>query len=341
MSFNSTPYRTQPFILWVCACVIFFTGCVASEPPVQSSSSQTESSVSSIAPSISSSSSEFSSSTSSSVESSSSTSSSVAGPELISTRPSDGAKQINVGGKSRSYNMYVPTSYPTDKLVPLVLRFHGLGGNGGQEISTTGYREMADQEGFILVAPSGSNGSFGGAWNVGTCCTSDRSVDDVAFVKAIINDVKKVANIDDKRIYATGFSMGGGMTHYLACHASDIIAAFAPEAFDLLQENVGQCSPSRAVPLLSQRATNDNLVIYNGGEDCLTGVCINFLGATATNDVWKQKNQCTNLSQNNNGCQINTQCTDGVEVGLCTTNSGHSPESAQRGWDFMKRFTLP
>ena len=113
------------------------------------------------------------------------------------------------------------------------------------------------------------------------------------------------------------------------------------KAFDLLKENVGQCSPSRAVPLLSQRATNDNLVIYNGGEDCLTGVCINFLGATATNDVWKQKNQCTNQSQNNNGCQINTQCTDGVEVGLCTTNSGHSPESAQRGWDFMKRFTLP
>lgn len=220
--------------------------------------------------------------------------------------------------------------------MPLVLRFHGLGGSGRQEINSTGYRQIADQEGFILVAPSGSSGSFGGAWNVGSSCTNDGSVDDVAFVHAIINDVKSVANTDPNRIYATGFSMGGGMTHYLACHVADTIAAFAPEAFDLLEE----CAPSRAVPLLSQRATNDSLVIYDGGEDCLTGVCINFLGAQDTNDLWKQKNQCTNQTRQQGNCTINTECTDGIEVGLCSTNSGHAPESAQTGWNFIKQFTL-
>lgn len=225
--------------------------------------------------------------------------------------------------------------------MPLVLRFHGLGGNGNQEISSTGYRGIADREGFILVAPSGAAGSVGAAWNVGPCCTTDRSIDDVAFAIAIVEDVKKVANIDTDRVYATGFSMGGGMTHYLACHASDVFAAFAPEAFDLLQENVNQCNPSRAVPILSQRASNDNLVIYNGGRDCLTGVCINFLGAVNTNNTWKQKNSCTNQTTQQGQCAISTQCSDGVEVGLCTTNSGHSPENANTGWSFMSRFTLP
>lgn len=268
-------------------------------------------------------------------------SSSSAPDNLIGTRPNGGSKQINVDGRTRSYNLYVPDSYPTDRRVPLVLRFHGLGGNGDQEIGSTGYRQVADQEGFILVAPTGANGSAGNAWNVGTCCTSDTSIDDVAFAKAIIEDVSKVANIDSSRIYATGFSMGGGMTHYLACHASDVIAAFAPEAFDLLQENVNQCQPARAVPLLSQRAMNDGLVKYPGVKDCLTGTCINFLGAVATNEVWKQKSECNDQTSNINGCVINTQCTDGVEVGLCTTNSGHSPEDSQRGWDFMKQFTLP
>lgn len=234
----------------------------------------------------------------------------------------------------------MPSSYPTDRRVPLVLRFHGLGGNGGQEINS-GYKQIADREGFLLVAPSGAQGSVGNAWNVGPCCTSDSNVDDVAFVRAIIEEVQSYANVDSKRIYATGFSMGGGMTHYLACHASDVIAAFAPEAFDLLQENVNQCNPGRAVPLLSQRASNDSLVIYDGGQDCLTGTCINFLGAVDTNNVWKQKNGCTNDVSNEGNCVISTQCTDGVEVGLCTLSNGHSPASADTGWNFMKQYTLP
>jgi polyhydroxybutyrate depolymerase len=221
--------------------------------------------------------------------------------------------------------------------VPLVLRFHGLGGNGGSEISSTGYRGIADREGFILVAPTG----FGNAWNVGPCCTSDRSVDDVAFAKAIVEDVKKIANIDSDRVYATGFSMGGGMTHYLACHAADVFAAFAPEAFDLLQENVGQCNPPRAVPILAQRASNDTIVRYEGGRDCLTGTCINFLGAVNTNNTWKQKNGCTNQTSTQGTCSISTQCNDGVEVGLCTVSNGHSPHDPNTGWNFLKRFTLP
>ena len=232
--------------------------------------------------------------------------------------------------------MHVPNSYPTDRRVPLVIRFHGLSGNGGAEINS-GYRGVADREGFILAAPSG----VGGAWNVGPCCTNDSSVDDVVFAKAIVEDVARVANIDRSRVYATGFSMGGGMTHYLACHASDTFAAFAPEAFDLLQENVNQCNPPRAVPLLSQRAANDGLVRYNGGQDCLTGTCINFLGAVATNDVWKQKNGCTSQTTQQGQCVISTQCTDGVEVGLCTNNANHSPADANIGWNFMSQFTLP
>ena len=323
--------------------------CVAQDPPPAASSSaalSSSSAISSSQPASSSSSLQSSSSSSSSVAPISSSSSSAASSSesnLISVRPNSGSRQITVKGQARTYHVYVPASYPTNRRVPLVLRYHGIGGNGGQEINSNGYRAIADREGFILVAPSGSQagGFSGGAWNVGTCCTADRNIDDVAFAKAIIADVASYANIDRKRVYATGFSMGGGMTHYLACHASDEIAAFAPEAFDLLQENVGQCQPSRPVPVLSQRATNDSLVIYNGGEDCLTGVCINFLGAVETNRVWREKNQCTNEQRFDNNCQINTQCSDGVEVGLCTLSNGHSPASAETGWAFLKQFQLP
>ena len=316
---------------------------ISSSSLAPASSSSMSPSSSSIAPSsssIKSSSSAIPSSSSAPLSSRSQAQSSSAPAEnLITTRPDSGEKQISVGGTTRKYNIYVPSSYPTDRKVPLVIRYHGLGGNGGSEITSTGYRKVADSEGFILVAPSGAPGSAGGAWNVGTCCTSS-PVDDVAFAKAIIAAVKKVANIDNERIYATGFSMGGGMTHYLACHASDVFAAFAPEAFDLLKENVEQCKPSRAVPLLSQRASNDTLVKYDGVKDCMTGVCINFLGAVATNNTWKTKNGCTSQIKQQGNCAISTQCTDGVEVGLCTNTIGHSPADANIGWNFMKQFTL-
>ena len=62
-----------------------------------------------------------------------------------------------------------------------------------------------------------------GGWNVGPCCVAN--VDDVAFAKALVTDVEKVACIDPKRVYAVGFSMGGGMTHYIGCHAADVFAA--------------------------------------------------------------------------------------------------------------------
>ena len=59
------------------------------------------------------------------------------------------------------------------------------------------------------------------------------NVDDVAFARALVAQVSTTACIDPKRVYATGFSMGGGMAHYLACHAADVFAAVAPASFDL------------------------------------------------------------------------------------------------------------
>ena len=77
--------------------------------------------------------------------------------------------------------------------------------------------------------------------------------------------VSTTACIDPKRVYAIGFSMGGGMAHYLACHAADVFAAVAPSSFDLLEENVGDCQPPRPITVISFRGSADTLVPYEGG----------------------------------------------------------------------------
>jgi polyhydroxybutyrate depolymerase len=185
------------------------------------------------------------------------------------------------------------------------------------------------------------------------------NVDDVAFAKAIVADVEKVACIDTKRVYAVGFSMGGGMTHYIGCHAADIFAAVAPTAFDLLgtstaapKGNVADCKPTRPISVLSFRGTGDTLVHYAGGDSAVvSGMPIYFLGAQACWKQWAQINGCTDSptypatpNSATYNCAYYKQCQDNVQVGVCINNSGHAyatSAGAQTGWTFLKQFTLP
>jgi len=254
----------------------------------------------------------------------------------------DTNKTIQVGSDSRTYILHVPSKYTGTAAVPLVVDFHPLGGSGSSESGSSPYKALTDAEGVISAYPNGKSGPSGGAWNVGPCCVAN--VDDVAFAKALVADVEKVACIDTKRVYAVGFSMGGGMSHYVACHAADIFAAVAPASFDLPQENVGDCKPSRPIAQVSFRSSNDTLVPYAGGaSSVVAGMPVTFLGAKATMDKWAQLNSCTGspTATDSNNCQYYTSCAGGVQVGLCTMTSGHAPGKADVGWPFLKKFTLP
>lgn len=258
-------------------------------------------------------------------------------------RPGDTNQTVQVGGRSRSYVLHVPNTYDGSKPVPLVVDFHPLGGSGQQERSGSPYPAQTDPEGVIMAFPSGLSGPSGGAWNVGPCCVKDG--DDVAFAKAMVAQIQQTACIDPKRIYAVGFSMGGGMSHYLACHAADVFAAVAPAAFDLLEENVGDCKPPRPITVVSFRGTSDPIVPYNGGYSAVVqGMPITFLGAKSTHEAWARINQCTGSpsGEDAQGCSTYSNCKDGVEVVLCTKQGGgHEAGNARVGWPILKRHTMP
>jgi polyhydroxybutyrate depolymerase len=257
-------------------------------------------------------------------------------------KPGDTNETVQVGSTNRTYILHVPSAYKGTSAVPLVVDFHPLGGSGSSEASSSPYKAQTDPEGVITAYPNGMSGPSGGAWNVGPCCVKD--VDDVAFAKALVAQVETKACIDTKRVYAVGFSMGGGMTHYLACHAADVFAAFAPASFDLLKENEDDCKPPRPVALLSFRSSNDTVVPYEGGySSVVSGMPITFLGAEGTLAKWAEIDGCTGspTASDSNACQYYTSCTGGVQVGLCTMTSGHAPGKANIGWPFIKKYTLP
>lgn len=255
----------------------------------------------------------------------------------------DTTKMISVGSMMRSYILHVPSGYSGDHSVPLIVDFHPLGGSGEQERQGSPYPSVVDAEGVVMAFPSGMSGPSGGAWNVGPCCVAN--VDDVAFARALVTDVSKQACIDSKRIYAVGFSMGGGMSHYLACHAADIFAAVAPAAFDLLEENIGDCMPARPISVIAFRGDADPIVPYAGGPSSVVqGMPVTFLGAMKTFEKWADLNHCsdTATAPDANNCQMHSSCSGGIELMLCTKKGGgHEPGNANVAWPFLKRHTLP
>jgi polyhydroxybutyrate depolymerase len=252
-------------------------------------------------------------------------------------------KTVQVGSQSRAYVLHVPSKYDGSKPVPLVVDFHGLGGSGPSERSGSPYPAQTDPEGVVMAFPTGLSGPSGPAWNVGPCCVAN--VDDVAFAKALVEDVEKVACVDTKRVYAVGFSMGGGMSHYVACHAADVFAAVAPGSFDLLKENQDDCKPPRPITVVSFRGTSDPIVPYQGGYSAVvSGMPITFLGAKGTMDKWAQIDGCTGAASaaDSNNCSTYSACQDGVQVTLCTKQGGgHEPGNASVAWPILKKYTLP
>ena len=243
-------------------------------------------------------------------------------------------RSINVGGVRRNYILNVPRSYDGSKDMPLVLDFHPLTSSSDYQLNNSGTNALSESEGFIVAYPDGIDDS----WNFGPCCTESRSVDDEGFARAIVTQLQSQGCIDENRVYAMGYSNGGGLSHYLACDASDVFAAVAPAAFDLVEER--QCNPSRPISVFLTRGRWDFIVPYRGGESTPpTSYDLNpihFLGAEGTFEEWARINQCSGRPTSiGNSCQAYQNCAAGVQVVLCTAG-GHDGWDADSAWEFLK-----
>jgi polyhydroxybutyrate depolymerase len=258
-------------------------------------------------------------------------------------QPGDTMETVDVAGVSRRYVLHVPPTYDGSKPVPLAVDFHALNSSGPQQQGISPYPAETDPDGAVMAFPTGIAGPSGPAWNVGPCCVAN--VDDVAFARALVAKVSTTACIDPKRVYATGVYPGGGMAYYLACNAADVFAAVAASSFDLMQENVADCRPSRPITVISFRGTGDNLVPYEGGFSMVVpGMPVTFLGAQGTFQKWAAIDQCppTPSAPDSNGCSTYSNCNGGVEVVLCTMQGGgQGSNNGSIAWPLLKRHPLP
>jgi poly(3-hydroxybutyrate) depolymerase len=232
---------------------------------------------------------------------------------------------MTIGGKSRSYIIHIPSGLPANPA--LVLDLHGMSSNASQQEQLSGMDKVADQGKFIVVYPN----SDGSTWDLST------GGNDVKYVAALIDTMIKRYNVDAKKVFETGFSMGGMMSYALECAIPDKFTAFGPNSGYLLG-GTGGCNNAPPKPIFHIHGADDTFVKYSD----LQG----FLNFFITK--WHCPNKQTTSNYNGNSKLTKDYwgpCDQGGEITLISVagmkheiKNGSDFSEAQEVWNYFKKF---
>ncbi len=263
-----------------------------------------------------------------------------------SATATDTTVEVTFGGVPYPVLVHVPGAGTGEGRLPLVLNLHGSSSNGSVQMDISGLREVADEEGFVVAAPTAAiplvepspDLPLGGwAWNVPGVPTTAGAFppadarDDVAFLDEVVDEITEQLCTDPRRTYATGFSGGGRMASTLACELPDVFAAIAPVAGlragrpdpdDVTVPEVEDCQPGNPVPVLTFHGEQDQVNPYAGNGDLRWGYAVPLAVQT-----WARLDGCrVGPEATRVGEQVTlfeySQCRRGAEVDFYSISDG-------------------
>jgi polyhydroxybutyrate depolymerase len=180
---------------------------------------------------------------------------------------------LDVDGLKRRYVLHRPPGFDPARLYPAVLMLDGRGGTPWTAMKSTGWSAHADEQGFLAVYPEAlrlrpeapmhflTNPQM---WNAGPggSDTERTGADDVAFLRAVMADLRTCRGADPRRIFLAGFSNGAAMCFRFAATEPDLVAALAPVAGHF---RFPLAALSRPVPATVFFGRLDPLSPYEGG----------------------------------------------------------------------------
>jgi len=180
---------------------------------------------------------------------------------------------ITTAQGDRECVIHVPRAYDKASPVPVVIMLHGMGGTATNALRETGWSAKAEKETFIAVYPEATRPDMASppsfsrnaqAWNDGSgrFHAAGRQIDDVAFIRAVIDRISAEYNVDGRRIFVAGFSNGASMAFRVAAELADRIAAVAPNAGACWTESP---HPARMISICSITGAADTLNPLEGG----------------------------------------------------------------------------
>jgi len=177
---------------------------------------------------------------------------------------------ITVDRRARSFTTYVPARRVLDAGLVLVLHGSSMSGRRMRAATAYGFDELADRAGFVAIYPDG----YGGYWNdcraVGDYVSKRERIDDVAFLRAVVDELIARHDVPADRVFAAGLSNGGQMAFRLAYEAPDLVTAIAAIAASIPAAGNQTCSASgRPVATMIINGVDDPLNPFEGGEVAL------------------------------------------------------------------------
>ena len=151
----------------------------------------------------------------------------------------------------RTFRVHVPASYDGSLPVPLVFVLHDFSGSGLDVQNLTGIDLLADERGYIAVFPD----ALYGGWHY----TARPLIDDVGFIRALINAHEQRFNIDSSRVFVAGYANGGVMAYRAACDLSDQIRGAMVVSATMPVPLAESCTPANPVSLLLIQGTLDTV----------------------------------------------------------------------------------
>lgn len=229
-------------------------------------------------------------------------------PALVVDLPRTETRTLTVGGRVRSYRLHHPAAWDPEQPLPLVLAFHGHTGTGRILEYESDLDAAADRARVLVAYPEGvprfpvlahvpliGNALAGltRTWNVGTCCApaSTSQVNDVAFAAAVVRTLAAEGSVDQTRVYATGFSIGGTLALKLARDRAGLAAAVA--SVEGTMPDV-PCTPAAPTPVWLVRGGEDAELRADLAENREQGGRFRFAESMRVAlAFWARRNGCT------------------------------------------------
>jgi polyhydroxybutyrate depolymerase len=241
--------------------------------------------------------------------------------------PKSGTYMISVGGENRSYILKLPDNYDANTAYRLILAFHWLSGTAQNVASENYYGLWSMSAGStIFVAPQGKDNQWGDAGG-----SKSTGGEDINFAKALLTDLKSKLCIDNGRVFAQGFSMGGSMSYAVACAMGSEIRAVAVHSGGPMSGCVQHDKP---VAYFMTHGTSDDVCRYPG------------FGVPQIND-FADINGCMAREMptpngNTQSCVDFEGCMPGYPTRACIFNGEHvwnaGPWVATESWKFFSQF---
>ncbi len=170
------------------------------------------------------------------------------------------SRTVTIGGRERSFLVVAPPTIKPGAPVLIVLHGSLMDGVKMRRMLGPRFERLASRHGAVVVYPSGVEGHFNDGRLVASYSARTLNIDDVGFMRAIVDALATAHAIDRARVFAFGYSNGGAMAMRLAAEAPDLVAG-------IIVANANVPTPDNMGWTLAPAAAATKVVLLEGTKD--------------------------------------------------------------------------